>query len=154
MYTSEAKACGYIIPQEERRNLGAPTQVDCCTEEVHSACFVWDEKSFPLHPLSLPPSVWASLAAAHPHCDSRLAGGQGLHLESIVCVLGRCAEPLRKRETGEERAWFSRDGCQLRKMLGVAEHRCCFCFLQKLMSISSVSLWCHLPGGRMQPEEL
>lgn len=54
MYTSGAKACGYIIPQEKRRNLGAPTQVDCCAEEVHSACFVWDEKYFPSSPPSLP----------------------------------------------------------------------------------------------------
>lgn len=94
MYTSGAKACGYIIPQEKRRNLGAPTQVDCCAEEVHSACFVWDEKYFPSSPPSLPPGTWASLDAAHPHRDSRLAGRQGLHLESVICVPGGCAEPL------------------------------------------------------------
>lgn len=32
--------------------------------------------------------------AAHPHRDSRLAGRQGLHLESVICVPGGCAEPL------------------------------------------------------------
>lgn len=143
MYTSGAKACGYIIPQEKRRNLGAPTQVDCCAEEVHSACFVWDEKYFPSSPPTLPPGTWASLDAAHPHRDSRLAGRQGLHLESVICVPGGCAEPLRKREKrGEERAWFARGGYQVRKkMLGVEEQHCGFCFLQGLFFNSGALPW-------------
>lgn len=57
-----------------------------------------DEQAFPSSPPLPKTGRWASLTLAHPLCDSHLAGGQRLHLESIISVLGCCTESLKKRK--------------------------------------------------------
>lgn len=69
----------------------------------------------------LPQSMWASLTLAHPLCDPCLAGRQRLHLESVIGVLGRCTEPLKKRKTGEVSVLFPLDDSLVRNKVAGAQ---------------------------------
>lgn len=97
MYILIAKAMTWFRRRGRRKGPG-PDSVqqprEVLAQRKHTV-LVLDEKGFPPSP---PQSRWASLTPAQPLWGSLLAGGQRLHLESIISVLGSCTEPLEKRK--------------------------------------------------------
>lgn len=108
---------------------------------------VLDAKGFPPSP---PQSKWASLTPAHPLWGSHLAGGQRLHLESIISVLGCCTEPLKKRKPEKQLRdeWVLLPGWQATTWWQglTQEHKSDFFFFPYrsflFLSDSLVFVWC------------
>lgn len=107
MYILIAEAVTWFRRRERRKRPGSDSvhqPKEVLAHRKHTV-LVLDEKGFPPSP---PQSRWASLTLAHPIWGSHLAGGQRLHLESIVSVLGCCTEPLKKRKPEKQ----VRDECE------------------------------------------